>query len=429
MSRILIRNVRVFDGLSADLIHGDVLIDGQRVAAVSSSPIGDEPGRVTTVVEGGGRVLMPGMTDAHVHLVGNSGTFLQLLMATETEIALNTLVEAKHMVLRGFTTVRDMGGETADIKAAIDRGDFAGPRIYPSQAAISQTAGHGDFSYVYDIPTALGGQPSRAEHIGFMRVADGLERVLAAVREQLKRGASQIKMMVGGGAASFYDPLYTVQFTEDELRAGVKAAADYGTYVATHVYNVAGIRRAIDAGVKSIEHGQLSDEETIALMAERDIWLSTQPFAEDDHNFPDEARAAKNREVCRGVPQIYEWANKHGVKVAFGTDLLLEPQAAGRQNEMVVRLGEYYSNVDALRMVTSGNAALFRLAGDRDPYRAGVIGRVVEGAWADLLLVDGNPLDDLGLLADPAKNLLVVLKDGIIYKGERPTPDSAAGDA
>lgn len=415
-NRLLFRNVRVFDGSSADLVNGDVLIDGTFIAAVAESPVGDDPARKTTIIDGGGRVLMPGMSDAHVHLVGNANSYVDMVMGTEAHIALNGLAEARNMLHRGFTTVRDMAGDTADIKSVIDRGLFEGPRIYPSQAAISQTGGHGDFGFVYECPTALGGNESRAEQIGFMRVADGPDRVLAAVREQLKKGASQIKLMVGGGAASMYDPLYTVQFVDEELRAAVRAATDYGTYVATHVYNVTGIRRAIDAGVRSIEHGHLADEATVALMAEKDVWLSMQPFALGDHHYPDPDRAGKDREICSGTDNVYAWAKKHGVKTAWGTDLLLEPQLAPRQSEMAARLGDHYSNLDALRMLTSGNAELFRMAGERDPYRQAELGTIAKGAWADVLLVDGNPLEDLGLLADPAKNLSVIVKNGQVVK-------------
>lgn len=414
--RVVFRDVRVFDGVSEKLLSGDVLIDGDKVAAVSDSPVGDEPGRETQVIDGGGRVLMPGMSDAHVHLVGNANSYVDMVMGSESHIALNGLAEAKNMLLRGFTAVRDMAGDTGSIKSVIDRGLFPGPRIYPSQAAISQTSGHGDFGFVYDTPTALAGEESRAEKIGFMRVANGEAQVLASVREQLKKGASQIKLMVGGGAASMYDPLYTVQFTAAELRAAVDAATDYGTYVATHVYNVTGIHRAVEAGVKSIEHGHLADEPTIALLAEKEIWLSMQPFELGDHHYPDPDRAEKDREICTGVDDVYEWAKKHGVKVAWGTDLLLEPQLAPRQSEMAARLGDHYSNVDALRMLTSGNAELFRLAGERDPYRAAPFGVVAKGAWADVLLVDGNPLDDLNLLADPGKNLPVIVKNGEVVK-------------
>ncbi|PTR22192.1 imidazolonepropionase-like amidohydrolase [Rhodococcus sp. OK519] len=415
-NRLLFRNVRVFDGSSADLVSGDVLIDGTFIAAVAESPVGDDPARKTTVVDGGGRVLMPGMSDAHVHLVGNANSYIDMVMGTEAHIALNGLAEARNMLHRGFTAVRDMAGDTGSIKSVIDRGLFEGPRIYPSQAAISQTGGHGDFGFVYECPTALGGNQSRAEQIGFMRVADGPDRVLAAVREQLKKGASQIKLMVGGGAASMYDPLYTVQFVDDELRAAVHAATDYGTYVATHVYNVTGIRRALDAGVKSIEHGHLADEPTVALMAEKGVWLSMQPFALGDHHYPDPERAGKDREICSGTDHVYAWAKKHGVKTAWGTDLLLEPQLAPRQSEMAARLGDHYSNLEALRMLTSGNAELFRMAGERDPYRQAKFGTIEKGAWADVLLVDGNPLEDLSLLADPAKNLSVIVKNGQVVK-------------
>lgn len=414
--RILIRNVRIFDGVSSSLAAGHVLIEGNKIAAVSASPFSEESELPTTVIDGGDRVLMPGMLDAHVHLVGNANGMLEMVTGSQALIAANTVAEAGNMLLRGFTTVRDMGGDTSGVKSVIDRGRLAGPRIYPSQAAISQTSGHGDFGFVYNEPVALGGTETRAEQIGFMRVADGADRVLAAVRDQLKKGASQIKLMTGGGAASMYDPLYTLQFTPDEIKAAVQAASDFGTYVATHVYTVAGVRRAIEAGVKSIEHGQLVDEDTVKLMADKGTWLSLQPFSEHDHNYPDPDRAQKNREICDGVNNVYGWAAKHGVSVGFGTDLLLEPQSAALQSEMMTRLGDFYSNADALRMVTSGNASLMRMSGDRDPYKHGRIGEISEGAFADVLLVDGNPLEDLSLLADPAKNLAVIIKDGHVHK-------------
>ncbi len=411
---VLIKNVRVFDGLSGSVAPGHVLIDGSTIAAVDTSPIAESA--ATTVIDGGDRVLMPGMIDAHAHLVGMANTLLDLAMASQTQLAATTLARAKGTLLRGFTTVRDMAGDTAGIKKVIDGEPALGPRIYPSQAAISQTGGHGDFGFVYERPTALGGNESRAETIGFMRVADGVDRVVAAVREQLKLGASQIKLMAGGGAASLYDPLYTVQFSEQEMAAAVRAAADYGTYVATHVYNVTGIHRAVQAGVKSIEHGHLADEATVAMLAEQDVWLSTQPFAEHDHSFLNPDSAEKNREICSGTPHIYEWATKHGVKLGWGTDLLFEPENVGRQSEMMARLGDYVSNVDALKMVTSGNAALLRMAGQRDPYRAARLGEITKGAWADVLLVERDPTADLSVLAAPDTGIAVIVKDGVIVK-------------
>ncbi|MCB1287945.1 MAG: amidohydrolase family protein [Mycobacterium sp.] len=412
--RVLIKNVDIFDGLRDRLTSGHVLLEGRTIAAVEASPISESG--VSTVIDGAGRVLMPGMIDAHAHLVGMANTMVDLMMATQTQLAAATLARAKDTLLRGFTTVRDMGGDTVGIKKVIDAEPPLGPRIYPSQAAISQTAGHGDFGFVYERPTALGGRESRAEAIGFMRVADGPDRVLAAVREQLKLGASQIKLMAGGGAASLYDPLSTVQFTSAELRAAVQAASDYGTYVSTHVYNVTGIRRAVEAGVKSIEHGHLADEPTIALLAEREVWLSMQPFAEHDHSFLSADSAAKNQQICAATAQVYQWAKQHGVKLGWGTDLLFAPERNGLQSEMVARLGEYFSNVEALKMVTSGNAELLRMAGERDPYGSARLGQITVGAWADVVLVNGDPIADLGVLADAGTGVAAVVKDGVVVK-------------
>jgi imidazolonepropionase-like amidohydrolase len=414
MSRLLVKNVRIFDGSADRLFAGHVLIEGTKIAAIETSPIAEKPN--TLVIDGADRVLMPGMSDAHLHLIGMANTFIDMMMASQSQLIASTLARAKDTLLRGFTAVRDMAGDTAGIKNVIDNNPALGPRIYPSQAAISQTAGHGDFGFVYELPTSLGGEQSRAEQIGMMRVADGEARVLAAVREQLRQGASQIKVMAGGGVASLYDPLYTMQFTARELRAAVDAAEDYGTYVAAHVYSVAGIHRAVDAGVKCIEHGHLADEPTVAMLAERGVWLSTQPFAEHDHNFPNPENAEKQREICTGTDRLYNWARKHGVKTAWGTDLLFEPELAGKQSEMMTRLGGYFTNVEALKLVTSGNAGLFRLSGERDPYKAARLGEISVGAWADVLLINGDPTADLGLLADPDKNIAVIVKDGTVVK-------------
>lgn len=415
--RMIIRNVRVFDGTSDRTVdNADVLIEGPHIVAVSTSPIAGDASDGVVEIDGAGRFLMPGLSDAHVHLMGNANSMMEFLQGPTGALYGNTIAEARRMLLRGFTTVRDMGGDTAPVKSLIDRGAFEGPRIFPSQAMISQTSGHADFSFVYDVPEEFGGKPSRTEDIHFTRVADGVPRVLTAVREQLKMGASQIKLTLGGGAASMYDPLSTLQYTPDEIRAAVQAANDYGTYVASHVYTPAGIARALDAGVSSIEHGHLADQATIAHIGERGAWLSMQPFAEDDHHYPDPDRSAKNAEICAGTNDVYGWAKQYGVKTAWGTDLLLEPQSAPRQSVMAARLGEFYSNVEALKMLTSGNASLFELAGERNTYRAAKLGVIAEGAWADVILVDGDPTADLSLIADPDDNFKLIIKGGQIVK-------------
>jgi len=415
--RLIIRNVRVFDGIQDRTQDGvDVLVEGPHVVAVSSSPVAGDASEGVLEIDGGGRFLMPGLTDAHVHLMGNANSMMDFVQGATGVLYGNTIHEAGRMLQRGFTTVRDMGGDLAPVKRLIDEGKFDGPRIFPSQAMISQTSGHADFSWVYDMPEEFGGRPSRTEDVHFTRVADGVPRVLTAVREQLRQGATQIKLTLGGGAASMYDPLYTLQYTPEEIRAAVQAATDYGTYVASHVYTPAGIRRAVEAGVRSIEHGHLADEATVAMLAEHGVWLSIQPFAEDDHHYPDPERAAKNAEICHGTDQVYAWAREHGVKTAWGTDLLLEPASAERQSAMAARLGEYYSNTEALKMLTSGNAELFELAGERNTYRDGKLGVIAEGAWADLILVDGDPLQDLSVIADPDTNFRLIVKHGRIVK-------------
>lgn len=415
--RIIVRNVRVFDGISDKLQeNANVLVEGDRVIAVSTAPIASDQSEGVIEIDGQGKVLMPGLSDAHVHLMGNANSMMDFLQGPTGTLYGNTIAEAKRMLLRGFTTVRDMGGDLAPVKSLIDRGTFEGPRIFPSQAMISQTSGHADFSFVYDNPIEFGGKPSRTEDIHFTRIADGVPHVLTAVREQLKHGASQIKLTLGGGAASMYDPLNTLQYTSEEIKAAVQAAADYGTYVATHVYTPAGIARAIDAGVQSIEHGHLADETTVKRIADAGIWLSIQPFAEDDHHYPDPARASKNAEICQGTEQVYGWAKQHGVKTAWGTDLLLEPQTAPRQSIMAARLGEFYSNTEALKMLTSGNASLFELAGERNSYAGGKLGVIAEGSWADMILVDGDPVADISLIADPDNNFKVIIKNGQVVK-------------
>ncbi|MEV8455253.1 amidohydrolase family protein [Streptomyces sp. NPDC052095] len=417
---VVINNVRVFDGKADSLTPAtSVTIKNRRIRSVGDSET-REVLDGALVIEGGGRVLMPGLTDAHTHLFASGASQASLLASATGTCHYTALLQAEAMLMRGFTTVRDMAGDVTPLRLVLDSGDFPGPRIYPSQAAISQTSGHGDFSAVYEsAPTFSCGAHPRAEEVGFMRVADGRAQVLAAVREQLKRGATQIKIMAGGGVASPYDPLDVVQYTLDELKAAVEAAEDWGTYVAAHVYNDVGIRRAIDAGIKSIEHGHLvGSEETLQLMAEKEVWLSTQPFLETDHEYANPVNTEKNEEVCKGVAQSFEWARSAGARIAFGTDLLLEPDKAAQQSEMFTRLERDFgfTATEALKVATSENAELFRLSGERDPYRAAPLGEITRGAWADLLIVEGEPTGSTALFGDPEKNLAVIIKDGRVYK-------------
>ncbi len=319
--------------------------------------------------------------------------------------------------MRGFTTVRDLGGPSFGLKRAIDEGIIAGPRIYPSGAFISQTAGHGDFRMPYEVPRAPGAPLSYTEQIGAAAIADSPDEVRLRAREQLRQGASQLKLMAGGGVASPFDPLDVTQYTEPELRSAVEAVENWGTYVAVHVYTSRAIRVAVAAGVKCIDHGHLIDEPTAELLAQRGIWLSLQPFLDDEdaNTALDEAGRQKLLQVTSGTDTAYRLAKQHGLKVAFGTDVLFDARLAARQGAQSGKVVRWYSAAEVLKMATADNAELLALSGPRNPY-PGALGVVREGALADLLLVDGDPLENIELLAEPASKLLVIMKNGQIYK-------------
>jgi imidazolonepropionase-like amidohydrolase len=259
---------------------------------------------------------------------------------------------------------------------------------------------------------------SRGEKLGVGAIADGVDEVLRATREQLMQGASQIKVMAGGGIASGYDPIDVTQYSEAEIRAAVGAASDWGTYVAVHAYTPRAIQRSIAAGVLCIEHGQLMDEATAAMMADRGIWLTLQPFLDDEDAIPypeESASRAKQLEVAAGTDRAYELAIQYDLKLAWGTDTLFDPVLTAKQGKQLAKMTRWFTPAEALTMATATNAELLALSGPRNPY-PGMLGVVAEEALADLLLVDGDPLEDLTLVADPERNFLVIMKDGRIYK-------------
>lgn len=415
---VLLQNVRIFDGRS-DALSGpsNVLVRGNKIEKISSAAITTDAAQ-TVVIDGGGRVLMPGLIDAHWHAML---VRLPPAAALSGDVGYNNIVaadEAADTLMRGFTTVRDLGGPAFGLKRGIDDGLVAGPRIYPSGAVITVTSGHGDFRQLSDLPRTIGGLLSRMEQIGGSMVADSPDEVRVRVREQLMQGASQIKLTAGGGVASPFSPLDVSTFTEPELRAAVEAAENWGTYVATHAYTPVAIQRSIAAGVKCIEHGHLMDEATAKLMAEKGIWLSTQPFFDDEDATPLPAGSeerAKQLQVIKGTDTVYALAKKYRLKTAFGTDILFSQKLARRQGAQLAKLTRWYSAAEVLKMATSVNAELLALAGLRNPY-PGKLGVVEEGALADLLLVDGNPIDNIKLIEDPARNFLVIMKDGKIHK-------------
>jgi imidazolonepropionase-like amidohydrolase len=412
---ILFKDVRLFDGKSDKLTpNTSVLVVGNKIEKIGGAIQAPEK---ATVIDAAGRVLMPGLIDAHWHAFMASTPQMALMTADPSYLHLLAARQAEATLMRGFTTVRDMGGPVFGLKRAIDEGVMTGPRIYPSGAFIAQTSGHGDFRWRFEVPRTLGGPLSNSEVEGVAAIADSPDEVRLRTREQLRKGASQIKLMAGGGVASPFNPIESTQYTEREIEAAVQAADNWGTYVTVHTYTPRSIRQAVAAGVKCIEHGHLIDEPTAKFLAEKGIWWSLQPLLADDDLLAtlDPVSQKKAKQVFAGTDNAYKLARKYKAKTAFGTDALFDAKIAARQGAMLAKMVRWYTPAEALKMATADNGELMALSGFINPY-PGKLGVVEEGALADLLLVDGNPLENIKLVADPAKNFVVIMKDGKIYK-------------
>lgn len=415
----LFKNVRVFDG-RADRLTGltSVLVVGNRIEKIGD---GAEAPDGVVVVDGGGRTLMPGLIDAHWHAMLVRPTPAEALTWNVGYANLVAGAEATDTLMRGFTTVRDLGGPVFGLKRAIDDGVVVGPRIYPSGAIVTITSGHGDFRGEFELPRTLGAARSRMEQIGGSMIADGPDEVRLRVREQLMLGASQVKLTGGGGVASPHSPLDVITFTEAELRAAVEAAENWGTYVTVHAYTPESIKRSVSAGVRCIEHGHLMDEAAARMMADHGVWLSIQAFPKEmGEAFPSGSpQRARLNQVLAGMDAAFGLARQHNLKTAWGTDILFSAALAQRQGDLLAALERWYTPAEILTMATATNADLLAMSGARNPY-PGKLGVVQVGALADLLLVQGDPLQDIQLVADPATNFVVIMKDGRIYKNSIP---------
>jgi len=384
-----------------------VLVDGERIAEVSDGEIRAPSARV---VDCAGRTLMPGLIDAHVHAVITTMNLAAMTQAPPTLVAFEAGRVLEGMLRRGFTTVRDAGGADYGLAEAVERGLVAGPRIFYSGRVLSQTGGHGDFRSRGEPP------PACACHIhttGFAHVADGVDAVRKAAREELRRGAFQVKIMASGGVASPSDPIWNLQYSEGEMRAIVEEAAGWRTYAMAHAYTPEAIRRAVDAGVRSIEHGNLIDRPTAGRMAEAGAFLVptlVTYFAIDELGrklgFPAVSQAKVKDVLDAGLASL-EIARDAGVRIGFGTDLLGETHDQ-QSREFAIR-ARALPPLEILRSATLVNAELLG--------RPGELGVVAPGALADLLLVDGNPLADVAPLADPEHHLRAVVKAGALVAG------------
>lgn len=414
---LLFENVRVFDGKSATLSPpSHVLIVGDRIDRVSREKITPPVGLQLQTIAGDGRTLMPGLIDVHWHSMLVAPDMMAAMTSDVGFLNLLAADIARQTLLQGFTTVRDMGGPSFGLKTAIDHGLVQGPRIFPSGAMISQSGGHGDFRLPHEVPRSATGGLSFSEMIGASMIADGPDAVRTRVREQLMLGASQIKLMAGGGVSSRYDPIDVTQYTTEEIRAAVEAAENWGTYVTVHAYTSRAVRNAVEAGVKCIEHGQLIDEDTVRLMAKHDVWWSLQPFLMDQDANPKEGESrVKQERVSEGTGKAFALAQKYGIKVAFGTDILFNRKGVARHTAHLAKLARWYSPGEVLKIATGNNGALLALSGERSTYR-GRLGVIEEDAFADLLLVNGDPVANISLIEDPQSNFVVIVKDGSIVK-------------
>lgn len=414
----LITNVNVFDGVNEALIeNANVVVTGNLITAISTEELAVAGGRV---IDGGGRTLIPGLIDVHWHTTYCCTPQSTVAFGDVLELAIRGAIGAEATLMRGFTTVRDVGGNPFSIKKMIDAGDINGPRILPSGPPMSQTSGHFDYRSAQAVPSNPGDALEYWNRNAVLLVADGVPEVMKRSREVLRLGATQLKIAGGGGVSSSYDPLDVQEYTFEEMKAIVDVADTWNTYVAAHIFTDKATQAALKAGVKTIEHGNLLSRETVEIMKEKDAWLSVQPLLDDEDRFTfnDPFSTQKWIEVTDGTGKVIEMAKDVGVKIAFGTDMLFDPAVAEKQGKFLAKMSNWFTPYEVMVMATSTNAELLELAGPRHPYKAGSLGQIVEGAYADLILVDGNPLEDINLVADPHENFDLIMKDGVIFKNE-----------
>jgi len=391
----------------ADGVH--VLVEGDRIKEVSDKPISAAN---ATRIDLGGRTLMPGLIDAHIHIVMSEVNIHHLDGVPLTLLAAKGSVSARNMLRRGFTSVRDTGGADYGMKAAIETRLFEGPRLFIAGMPISQTGGHGDFRK----RTQSGGfECACCSGLAYAaRVADGVPEMLRAVRDELRKGADHIKIMVSGGVASQADPLESLQYRMDEIEAAVEEATRWGTYVCAHAYAAEAIRRAVTAGVRTIEHGNLIDEPVAKLMAEKKAYIVPTLVAYDalKRRGPEYGLSAysleKNEIVLQAGLRSLEIARAAGVKIGFGSDLLGQLQN-DHCREFLIR-SEVMKPQEIIRSATLVNAEIVR--------QTGKLGEITAGAFADMLVVDGDPYRDLGVFQDEGAHIPAIMKGGCFVKNE-----------
>ena len=409
MSQILFRNFSLLDPRWDEPRGGyEVLVEGETIKEVSAKPI---KARNAQVVNGAGkRTLMPGLIDCHVHVFLTEVNIRNLESVPLTLLTAKSAELMRGMIDRGFTTVRDTGGADWGIKTAVESGLIPGPRLFISARAIGPTGGHSDSRRRTDILGAPCGCCNAMVYC--MAVADGPDEVRKLVREQMRQGADQVKIMCSGGVASPYDPLDSLQFSEAEIAAATDEAKNFGRYVLAHAYTPEAITRAMNNGVRTIEHGNLIDEKSAKLIKSKGGYM----IANLVTYFSMKERAAqfgmtadmlaKNDIVLEGALRSLEICKKAGVKVGYGTDLLGALQVD--QSLEFIHRAKVLKPIEIIRQATTIGAEILRMDGK--------LGVVAPGAYADLIAIDGNPLKKLELFLDQGKHLPMIMKAGKFHK-------------
>lgn len=408
MKKTILSNARVLDTRGGRLLEDrHILIEDGRIASVGEAMPAGEAQRIDV----GGRVVMPGLCDAHVHVTAATADLASMRHWSPAYVTAHAARELEATLMRGFTTVRDGAGADWGLAQAVEEGLLVGPRLFFCGHALSPTGGHGDMR--------SSGDDGRGENWltpGAGWICDGVTEVRRACREEIRRGAHHIKLMVSGGVASPTDRIDSLQFSEDEVRAAVEEAENANLYVMVHAYTARAVNRSLRLGVRSVEHGNLLDESSIDLFLEHDAFLV--PTLSTYQALADEGLAAglpessyrKVFDVLDAGKRALDMAHRGGVKMVYGTDLL-GTMRRRQLDEFAIR-GEFIPPVDVLRAATCNAADLLG--------RSGELGELIAGAHADLLVLEGDPLVDLGVMAEPETNLRLIMKGGAIYKNSLP---------
>ena len=413
-ARVLIKNVNIFNGTSKKLITGkDVVLAGNTIEKLI--PAGSGDGGYAEVIDGKGGYLSPGLIDMHWHMSLGVG-FEESAKFPIQYAAFVIADDAKDFLMRGFTTCRDAAGPVAGVQRAIDEGLIPGPRIYPSEIGLSQYSGHIDFRNPNYPPKQWGGPLDPIEQIGFAYLVNSPDEVRMAVRHNLYKGATQIKMAASGSVTGIADPLYVLEFTQEEIEAAVQAAEDFGTYVQVHAHNAASIKRALKAGVKTIEHGSFMDAEGMKMLVKKGAYFTpTVQIGVSLMSDPDPLMASKAKQATDGVGNAIKLAKKYKAKVLFGTDMVFSKDARAQQAKELTVRKKWFSSPEIMIQVTGNpGEALYKLTGKRNPY--GRVGVIEPGAMADIVIFGKNFMQDVAIIEDAKNNLKLIIKDGKVYK-------------